>query len=382
MNLDALITRWGGWTEEYHFYNDTVTLRYDPKEHVYYLVTGDELKRLDGVTSICHIVDKSEILIPWACKMMAGKLFATSPVMTLPTGERVVRQMPWSEYESLVIAAKSAHRDKLEDAGEVGHTAHAWIEAHIKREIAGDLVGSHLSPMPTDERASNCCRAALSWMQRHNVRWFCTERKIYSRTYQYAGTMDGTALVDSCDDPQCCPHAFKDRLSVIDWKTSNGLYVEYLLQTSSYMQATNEQELFEKGSDARLATDRWLIRLGKDDGEFETWHCPVETFVEDFNGFLHALNLSRTIEALNARVKARAQMIRAVEKAKRSAEREAALKIKCSYADKYKGTRHPNCNGGNPCETCLKKYGHTQAAKAAAKAITGVVPSLPLLSNS
>jgi hypothetical protein len=31
-------------------------------------------------------------------------------------------------------------------------------------------------------------------------------------------------------------------------------------------------------------------------------------------------------------------------------------KEKCSYADKYKATRPPKCNGGDPCRVCVEKW--------------------------
>lgn len=356
MSVEQFINRFGGFTESYWFYNNTIELRYDPKAHIYYRVTGDELIPQDGVTNVCHIIDKSEVLIPWACKQMAGKLLLEAPTMTLPTGDRVIRQMTYTDYEGMVLKAKSAHKDTLEDAGKVGHTAHAWIEKYINAQIAGL---SFDDPLPFDERAANCCGAAVDWMTRHNVRWICTERKIYSRTYGYAGTMDGLCRLDSCDDPLCCPHAFKDRLAVADWKTSNSLHLEYLLQTSSYMYAHNEQTLFENGYAAEIATDRWVIRLGKDDGEFQTWHAEAHTFDEDFAAFTTALSLKRAVASIKARLKEREDVIRQAEKAKRQAEKEAAQAIKCSYADKYKGTRKPNCNGGKPCLACIAKYRET-----------------------
>lgn len=368
MSVEQFINRFGGFTESYWFYNNSIELRYDPKQHIYYRVTGDELLPQDGVTSVCHIIDKSEVLIPWACKMMAGKLLAEVTTMTLPTGERLVRQMTYEEYEKLILSGKSAHKEKLEDAGAVGHAAHAWIEGYIKAKIAG--AAFFAVPFPEDERAANACRAALDWMRRHNVRWLHTERKIFSRQHGYAGTMDGLCRIDSCDDPLCCPEPFKDRLSVADWKTSNALHIEYLLQTAAYMQAYNEEMLHvprHRDDPVDFAVDRWVIRLGKDDGEFQAWHAPRDTYDQDLDGFLLALGLRRMVAAVKARVKQREDAIREVYKAKAKEERdrlrEAALKLKCPNADKYKGSRKPMCNKGNPCESCLSKYAEVQAAK-------------------
>lgn len=352
MSVNQFVDQFGGWTEAYKFYNGEVELRYDPKEHVYLLVTPTGLERQEGVTTIVHIIDKSEALIGWACKMMATKLLSTTPVTTLPTGDRVVH-LTHSDYESLVLKAKTAHRDKLEEAASIGSIAHAWIEAYIERLLANNFT---YSPFPENEQSASCCVAALAWMRDHNVRWVCTEKKVYSRHFQYAGTMDGLCIVDSCTDPLCCPNEFRDHLSVADWKTSNYLYPEYLLQTAAYEAAYEE----EHGVNIR---DRWVIRLGKDDGNFEAWHLTEDDYEGDITAFLDALNLNRSYQGTTDRIKLKANAIKAARKAEARQVKEAALKVKCKSADKYKGTRKPTCNGGNPCHTCIKKYEEAQREK-------------------
>jgi hypothetical protein len=380
VNIDSFITQFSGWTEEYHFYNGEVTLRYDPKEHVYFLVNNGELEKLAGVTKTCGIIDKSEALVPWAAKMMAQKLFKTTSTMTLPTGEKIVPQMTWPDYEKLVNEAKSAHKEKLEDAGEVGHIAHDWVERYIKAILAGDEPRrlDMLVNFPADERAKNACVAALDWMNQHNVRWRFTERKVYSRTYRYAGTLDGLALIDSCNNPHCCPHQFRDRLSLVDWKTSNHLNLGYLLQTACYEFAYEE----ETGEDV---VDRWVIRLGKDDGEFESWHTEPDLFDLHFRGFLTCLELTQLVDTIKGIIQAKARAVRdsinaekkAIREAKERAEKERkalakaekkqarveALRLKCTKADKYQGKRKPGCKtgvGGGPCVSCAFKYAKAQ----------------------
>ena len=402
MSLDAFIDKFGGWTEEYKFYNDEVVLRYDVKNHLYLLLKPDgNLEPQDGVTTICHIIDKSDALVPWACKMMANRLI-TEGVLTLPSGEKIVRQMSYQDYEILVLGAKTAHKDKLEDAGEVGHVAHAWIERYIKsllREIE-DSEQECLDSKPTEPRALNCCNAALDWMKAHNVRWLGTERKIYSRKYKYAGTLDGLCIVDSCNNPRCCKRTFKDRLTVSDWKTSNYLYPEYLLQTAAYLQAYNEENGYATNYKAEMVTDRWVNRLGKEDGEFESWHAGAEDFRADFEAFRLALMLKREYTDIKARVRRRELETResvkaerraakeaeelaekarkAEEKARLKVEREESLRLTCKNATKYKGTRKPTCNGGLGCLTCSAKYAEVQAVKRCPASLQGkTVKPLP-----
>jgi hypothetical protein len=223
--------------------------------------------------------------------------------------------MSLQEFTTLMMEAKTAPKDRLEEAGNIGHIAHACLEDSIKRAIAldGGIVVALVNP-PTDERASNCADAGLKWMRAHNVRWLATEQKIYSLRYKYAGTMDGRCLVDSCSDPLCCPKPFKDALTVADWKSSNQLNIEYLYQTAAYEAAYEE----EHGVDI---TDRWILRLGKQDGEFEPWHLTAEDFPDDFAGFLRCLDLTN----IHDHVKERMAM---AKKARTAARRAVALVAK------------------------------------------------------
>lgn len=344
--VDAFISKFSGLTESYFFYDNSIELKYDPKEHIYFLVTPEGLEPQDGVTNVAHIIDKSHVLLPWACKMMEQKLLKSIPVIpSFEEGMEARVSLTLSDLEKLVRESKTAHKDKLEDAGAVGHMAHNYIEQWIKADIYDEVVPTTLH----DERAWNCCIAALTWMKRHNIIWLGTERKVYSRTFKYAGTMDGLARASSCDDPKCCPVPFKDKLILVDWKTSNYLYIEYIFQTSAYKAAYEE----EFGTSIEHI---WIVRLGKEDAEFETWHLDKDLMDAGWNAFLAALVLTRNVGTVEHLVQEAKDSRKAIAKAERMAAKEAELKIKCKNADKYKGMRYPQCNGGNPCETCIKIY--------------------------
>lgn len=361
MDLEKFIHKFGGLTEEYKFYDGEVTLRYDEKNHIYFLVTPDGLEKQDGVTTICHIIDKSQVLMHWACKVMAQKLIKSLPVEVVDAVEVIAKRESYgTDYVTLaaivklINESKSAHEDELEEAGAIGKSAHSWIETYIKI-ITGTLqheitLDGHLNYLKTlDPRVQNTCNAALEWIGAHNVRWIHTERKIYSRSFSYAGTMDGLCLADSCNNSHCCSSVFKDRLTEVDWKTSNYLYPEFILQTSAYKKA------YEEEMNVNI-TDIWIVRLGKDDGEFDPWHLPPEIQFAGWMAFKDALALSRSF----AKMQELLDFVKNEQKLKKKAEeqeaKKAALKIKCKTADRYKGVRYPQCNQRHPCETCLKKY--------------------------
>lgn len=345
------MAQFGTLTEPYHFYNGEIELQFDKKEHVYYLNEGGNLIPLLSVSSICKIIDKSAALIPWGCKMMAQKLFKTVPTTVTKSGVEAVI-MPRADFEKLVMEAKGAHKERLEEAGEVGKAAHDWIEHYIKMKIKheGTNIPWAFDVPRHDPRVTSCCLAALDWMSRHNVRWIGTEQKIYSRKHRFPGTLDGKATVDSCTDPKCCPVPYKNRVALIDWKTSNSLHDDYVMQVAAYDLADRE----EHGTEF---TDWWVIRLGKEDGEFQPWHLDWNTVtVRGRHAFLMALELTRAVASIEDAQNTRKAVIKAIEKEEAAVRREEKLANACAGAPKYKGIRPPKCNGGNPCKSCVKKY--------------------------
>jgi hypothetical protein len=339
---------------EHKFYNGEVTLRFDRDKWTYFKVEADgSLIPQNGVTSVVKIIDKSEPLMRWAVRVAMERLkkllkergYLTES-MAIPLFEEIL--------DEIIEKAKKADKEELEAAGKTGHKAHAWIESYIKAVLAEahDRRLELLAKLPEDERAANCSVAACGWMSDHNVRWIGTERRCYSRLYRYAGTMDGLAWVDSCQNPACCPTAFKDRLTLVDWKTSNYLYIEYLFQTAAYQQAYQEET-------GRTIVDRWIIRLGKDDAEFDPWHVSGEIlFQQDFKGFRNALALYRSVHEVKDRIADVQAAKVAYTRAEEKKVRDAANLLACPTSGEYKGSRaKKGCNGTETlCAACRQKW--------------------------
>jgi hypothetical protein len=322
-SLEAFIQKHSNVSEEYKFYNGEITIRFNVEEHCYYRV-GElgNLIRLNGVTQTVGIIDKSFMLTPWAAKMAIQKLLRIMPTEMV---EGIIRIKPltFEEFTVIALEAKGAHKEKLDEASDIGHQAHKCLEESILNAMANDPQKSvrQLINLPADELAANAAASGFNWMQRHNVRWEETETKIYSREFDYAGTMDGLATCDSCDDKSCCPETFKDRLSLIDWKSSNHLKIEYLFQTASYKHAKLEER------PELNILDTWILRLGKSDeeaGKFEPWHMTPDEYEEDFQGFLACLRLTRLVDSVEERMKGQKTTIRAVKKEQRETAKAIA----------------------------------------------------------
>jgi hypothetical protein len=351
--LAILIKRYPDLAFAGYFYGGTEKLWFSKDNWLYLRETPDGMVPLSGVTGTCHIIDRSSALMPWAVKK------ATERVKVLMEQHRRkdgFYELLVEELDDILIAAKKADREILEDAGACGHIAHDHIEQIIKTILSGDETRRMelICKLPEDERAANAVIAAIEWMLAHNVKWIATEQRVLSLEEMFAGTLDGLALVSSCDDEMCCPKPFTDRLSITDWKTSNYLFVEHLLQTSAYWKARVEEK-----NDA--IEDRWIIRLGKDDAEFDPWHAEgVEAYQRDWAAFKHALDLTRSLKTIEADLSDIKNKRKAAMKLKQQAAKLAQAKILCPKSAEYKGKKMSKCwtdgDQSGQCEACAKKY--------------------------
>ena len=323
-SVEDFIQKFSPLTEEYKFYNDTITLRFNKDEWTWYRV-GElgELIKLEGVTRTVGIIDKSQMLTPWAAKMAIQKLLRLIPTEMDAQGIIRIKPLTFEEFTTIALEAKSAHKDKLDEAGDTGHAAHSCLEDSINFAITHDPEKKvrALINIPTDERAANGAAGGFAWMQKHNVRWVETESKIYSREFDYAGTCDGICFVDSCDDLSCCPVPFKDRRSMADWKSSNFLHINYLFQVCAYKHAK-----LEEFPDLPIE-DIWILRLGKNEeeaGKFYPWHMTADEYEEDFAAFEACLRLTRLVNSVEERMKKTKATIRSVKKEQRETAKAIA----------------------------------------------------------
>lgn len=124
-----------------------------------------------------------------------------------------------------------------EEAADIGTLAHAWIEAHLhQREI-------DLEALPKPAQVS--VNAFLAWEKAHHLQVIKTEQTFYNCCLHYAGTADCVAEIDG-------------ELTLLDWKTSSGIWMEYPIQVWGYALADES----EHGD--RLYRQVAIGRFGKD----------------------------------------------------------------------------------------------------------------------
>lgn len=242
----------------YKLYNGEVEVDFNPISHKFTVNN----QNIISVTNILGVIGKVDPLIYWAVGLTRDFLLANV--------EKLAETKDTYEIIGLIQEAAKQHRVKKEKALSVGTEVHKWVERFIKAKKLKDM------PVLPSEKANpqvyNGISAFLKWVDQHKVKFLSSERPIYSRKYKYAGIMDAEAKIDGV-------------VSVVDFKTSNGIYDEMGYQLAAYQAAIEEEtgRIF-KGP-------RWIVRFGKNDGEFEVQ--PFEEQKKDFKVFLACLIIKR-----------------------------------------------------------------------------------------
>jgi hypothetical protein len=258
--------------EKIPLYNESVVLEYDDDNHRYSL----EGKALPSATGITKIADKSDFLIPWAVKLCVGYVEAQlTQVEGLPIDKL--------QLTRLCREAKTAHKRKTAEAGDIGNLVHDWIEAHIQSivGVAGKKRKPAAPKMPTHPGVKASIESFLKWEEENDVEYIFTERKVLSLKHWFAGTLDILAVV-------------KGVLSLPDMKTSKRVYDEHYLQTAAYKLA------FEEEFPDEQIKQRLILHLPKETGTLTPYNLDLTGpgYPADLAGFLGARELYRRLKGL------------------------------------------------------------------------------------
>jgi len=238
--------------EVYNLYNGKVQLEYYPNTHTYKV--GNKI--VYGVSSIVSIIDKPALMY-WAVNQCIDNLKGIWEAGKSYDEIEIIKALE---------TAKNIHTEKKNQSATIGELAHKWIENYIKSKIEG----KEPPAPPLNEQLKNSIDAFLKWEKENNVEWLESERKIYSKKYDYAGTLDAEAIVNN-------------ELSIIDFKTSQGIYDEYLLQVSAYLYAREE----ETKKDYK---NIYIVRIGKN-GDLETKKIKDKELKDCFKAFIGCLEV-------------------------------------------------------------------------------------------
>ena len=334
-----------GWKE---------TLVFDVSTWTYYRCMPDGSRiPLHGVTSILKkVIDKSPQIARWAVKQAMLRLRASlieRHFATDGTDPTKLKLLFTDVLDEIIADAKRQPEREFEEAGDLGTIAHKHIEQTVKSIMEKDDTRTWelLAKLPEDERAENSVIAAYDWFNKHDCIFEASERKVFYRPLLVAGTADCVARVSSCSVKRCCPNPFISRKSLLDFKTSNGLYVSYLFQMAIYRAGLNLIDL-------ELIDDAFLMRLDKETADFEVWHAEGAALDMFLKGFVNALELSRSMDDAEDWI----SQMKEQDKVLALAEKTERLHRACAESEEYKGMRQKkNCRGiDRVCDTCTAKF--------------------------
>jgi hypothetical protein len=264
--MDKIITQ--------KLYNGEITITFNggteeaPKHLYHVLDENGKQKRLCGVTTYLGTINKPA-LINWAVGI------------TIEYIREHIDELQTEPRQLLENAKKEAERLKKE-AADIGKAVHAWIEAYIKSQIAGEP-----SPeMPEKEEVLNGVNNFMAWIEKDRPEFHASEMIIYSKKYGYVGQVDVVATIG-------------DKKYLTDVKTTNGIWPEMLAQTAAYQKGYEEQT--NEKLDGRI-----ILKIDKDAEK------PVEpifldeeenTVDRDFKCFLAAMEIYEWQKEANKHLK-------------------------------------------------------------------------------
>ena len=167
-------------------------------------------------------------------------------------------------------------RDKAADAGTLAH------------EMVEDWLTTGREPRPIDgdsdveEKALGAFCAFLSWWNQSKIQVIDQEMQMVSEEHRFGGTPDAIGEFDG-------------ELCLLDWKSSNRIYQDYLIQLAAY------KALWEENNpDKPLTGGFHLCRFAKEHGDFSHHYFP--NLDEAWEAFL----LMRRLYDLDKELKKRA----------------------------------------------------------------------------
>ena len=186
-----------------------------------YTKNGIKYPRCTNIISDC--TDSSGALTQWAANMVVEYM------------KEHLSDDPFCPYKGSEIfekleKARFNFRKVSQKALDIGSEVHDQIEKYLKACMVGKSLGETLSLVDAmenlSEESKNAFGAFLKWKDENNLKPISLEQTVWGE--RWAGTCDYLGY-------------YKDKLYVIDWKTSKAFYPEMRYQVAAYRWAINEK---------------------------------------------------------------------------------------------------------------------------------------------
>ena len=236
-------------------------LEYEEESHCY-KVDG---KIVPSVTGISNLLPKGQGLLNWLIDKPMDK-YASLVLKHLENGN----QISSLDLKKFKKEAKAENNRIKETAGDIGSDVH---ELYEKWKLGKPFIE------PKDKIIKPMFDKLRAFDEYIGIEPVHIEKKIYSKKYNYAGTLD---LI--------CKTKKSNELTLIDWKTSKAIYDNYIYQPMAYKVAY-EEETGEKIKSMKI------IRIPKNGANIEIRDVKWNTIhFKTFLGLVHQWNSNKLLE--------------------------------------------------------------------------------------
>jgi len=168
--------------------------------------------------------------------------------------------------------------DKAEEAADIGTLAHSMDETYINGLDPLKCVEG-VSKDKSD-KAQVAFNNFLNWQKQTNIKIISKYQEILliSEKYKFGGTPDAIGELDG-------------KLILLDWKTSNAVYSDYLIQLAAYKQLWNEN------NERKIEGGMYLCRFAKDFPDFAIhYYEELDSAWEQFKLFRQAYDIDKILK--------------------------------------------------------------------------------------
>jgi len=161
------------------------------------------------------------------------------------------------------------YRDTQQAAADAGTLAHAMVEARIR----GKTFVAPPTASPDDLRLAGLSFSAFEeWFTGTRIELVESEIHLVSEEYRFGGTPDAVGRIRG----QAC---------LLDWKTSKGIYSEYLIQLAAY------EHLWNANRGEQITGGIHCCRFDKSTGGFSHHWWPSEALEPAWQSFIRLRDL-------------------------------------------------------------------------------------------
>jgi hypothetical protein len=178
--------------------------------------------------------------------------------------------------------------DKAEEAADIGTCAHAMIEAHINQLNPQAVLNTMLADEEGRKKAVNAFELYLKWEKQTGIKLISKyqEIQLVCPQFKFGGTPDAIGEIDG-------------EIVLLDWKTSNGVYQDYIIQLAAYQYLINNGVRMDDGKPLgfRVSKGAHLLRFAKEHPDFgHHYFGNLDEAWEQFTLFRKAYDIDKVLK--------------------------------------------------------------------------------------